>query len=93
MLEKDAKTKWCPFARVLKYHDGGAANRNLDPESGGTLSKHALCIGSDCMGWTEAGDHSGDCGMKPMLFEHPKVPWPGAVWDEDTQAWIGTVNV
>ena len=45
MTEDEAKTKWCPFARV----DNTAANR-VSAQSfapGGD----ALCIGSACMAW------------------------------------------
>lgn len=50
MLEKDAKTKWCPFGRLKLGDDGPAYNRHIDPrDDEETLS--TLCVGSDCMAW------------------------------------------
>jgi hypothetical protein len=50
MTEDEAKTKWCPFARVISRNgsDETAANRwPDDPESpAGTTN---CCIGSACM--------------------------------------------
>jgi hypothetical protein len=48
MTEEEAKTKWCPFARVL---DGSAAavaavNRDADDSE-----DWPTCIGSACMAW------------------------------------------
>lgn len=48
ITEEQAKTKWCPFARV--YHgtlDSPAYNRRHDDE----LPSRASCLGSDCMAW------------------------------------------
>jgi len=51
LTEEEAKTKWCPFARVAgrTTSDNAAqgCNRNYTggPDSGG------LCIGSACMAW------------------------------------------
>lgn len=64
LTEDQAKTRWCPFARVgLDWHFDGqfahfAANRNNDGEPIGR------CIASGCMQWrvaNEAGD--GFCGL------------------------------
>lgn len=50
MTEDDAKTKWCPFARVhrTKASDEAAAavNRPLEMMDG-----EAFCLGSGCMAW------------------------------------------
>lgn len=43
MTEDEAKTKWCPFARVLAERENIAANR------GSFDGSHANCIGSACM--------------------------------------------
>lgn len=60
MTEDDARTKWCPFARVP---DGGgvtgaltASNRHAGQKAGGDgkpriLRGNAMCIGSECMAW------------------------------------------
>lgn len=44
MLEREARTKWCPFVR----NNSGEAVYN---RTGGEVTSHALCIGSDCMMW------------------------------------------
>jgi hypothetical protein len=65
MIESEAKTKWCPFARVLaemvrKGDDtgptlatGGSFNRRIPKDASMLVSVPvaAACIGSDCMGW------------------------------------------
>lgn len=59
MTEEEAKTKWCPFARVL---DSGkdarigyvAANRWQGPLYG---TDAARCIGSSCMAWRTTPVH------------------------------------
>jgi hypothetical protein len=51
LTEEEAKTKWCPMARMVTRADNRpAGNRNLDyhPET--------LCIASSCMCWR--WDHS-----------------------------------
>lgn len=58
MTEEEAKTKWCPFARVScasgPETGNHAANRTptgLHNES--SLSSGSFCIGSACMAWRE----------------------------------------
>lgn len=48
MTEDEAKTKWCPFARVLSSLQHGIGNRDV---RGGSYSPGALCIASACMAW------------------------------------------
>jgi hypothetical protein len=64
MTESEAKTKWCPFARVGSETSGlGAMNR--DVRKG--VMPEALCIGSACMAWrlTRPSDerYGGGCGL------------------------------
>jgi hypothetical protein len=68
MTEDDAKTKWCPMARVA-YPDGPdsypSINRLVDVANPGPCR----CIGSDCMMWTGDSDQvdeprHGSCGLK-----------------------------
>jgi len=52
MTEEEAKTKWCPFARVLDW--GAAAEGFAAPNrwhDGMHTGKIANCIGSACMAW------------------------------------------
>ncbi|NUB05832.1 hypothetical protein FW320_06535 [Azospirillum sp. Vi22] len=60
--EEEARTKWCPMARVIQYGGHGnfppAGNREIGP-SGATSAADALngacrCITSECMAWREA---------------------------------------
>lgn len=45
MTEDEAKTKWCPMARV----DSTAANRG--DQYGFQIDRDPCCIGSACMAW------------------------------------------
>lgn len=58
MTEEEAKTKWCPFARVVAYtaREAGQAafNRACGPNDGANTRPAALCFGSACMAWRTA---------------------------------------
>ena len=60
MSEEEARTKWCPMARV--YSPDGAYNKE-----GGCLAHGSTCIASDCMMWRQWGPSSegmkGFCGL------------------------------
>lgn len=47
MTEEEAKTKWCPQARIDGLTDLPAYNRCID----GSAPKASCCIGSACMMW------------------------------------------
>ena len=52
MTEEEAKTKWCPFVRVLASIDIGpnpVAITSFNVDNKG--SRHGECIGSACMAW------------------------------------------
>jgi hypothetical protein len=61
MTEEEAKTKWCPFARVIALTENGrehhAGNRVREHNDGGISfrddfnPRSARCIGSACMAW------------------------------------------
>lgn len=61
ITEKEAKTKWCPFARVHQVDNvaSTAINRKVDPtqryDATGNvrpaLMGAARCVGSECMAW------------------------------------------
>jgi hypothetical protein len=59
--ERDARTKWCPFARYVSGEEDneGAANRWSD-FTNPTLCR---CIASDCMMWQEVRPRVGYCGL------------------------------
>lgn len=65
MTEDEAKTKWCPFARVMVEHsDGnhyGPMNRSVTAKGD---VRNSMCIGSGCMMWHQLNNTShGWCGM------------------------------
>lgn len=49
MTEDEAKTKWCPFARI---HDGDPPVSVNRPEPYADVPK---CLGSFCMAWRKTG--------------------------------------
>ncbi len=73
MLEKEAKTKWCPFARVVEMDENGDPLEGFPVGNRSTMHSahpHAKCIGSACMAWQwmsradyEAKDGQGYCGL------------------------------
>lgn len=61
MTEEEAKTKWCPFARV----DSTAANRPNPGPNCDVTAGWPPCIGSACMAWRRDvyGNDNGWCGL------------------------------
>jgi len=59
MTEDEARTKWCPFARVIHFHDND--HQGIAPAAGnrgchGYPKPEARCIASDCMAWRWGSD-------------------------------------
>lgn len=54
MTEDEAKTKWCPYARLGDCERGFGHNRWDDPSAhpSHTIPRTALCIGAACMAWS-----------------------------------------
>ncbi len=74
VTEKEAKTKWCPAARVS---DAGLGNRYPMVDDLTSGRAFARCIASECMWWrwgcgsVPAGDESdriGYCGMAGRIL-------------------------
>lgn len=66
MTEEEAKTKWCPQARVATYAtDGDQMMTAANKTSGGEIRTGARCIASACMAWrwSEAKRSEGFCGL------------------------------
>jgi hypothetical protein len=64
--EIEAKTKWCPFVRIVQWGRGGffIDNRGIQP----TAASDMRCIGSQCMawkwhGWVGETERAGFCGL------------------------------
>lgn len=63
MTEDEAKTKWCPYARVIQLHpfsgqEGAVGNRWADdearhPDDESGIELGSRCIGSACMAFRE----------------------------------------
>ena len=52
LTEEEAKTKWCPFARIGGSAGMDGASYNRIEHHGGDISHTAAnCIGSACMAW------------------------------------------
>lgn len=68
MTEDEARTRWCPFARVLATVDSApaAVNRFLAPESEGP-EIFTACIASECMAfrWSVDDPEAYDKGQAP----------------------------
>lgn len=64
MIEDEAKTKWCPFARCHPPNGtrGYSRNRSEDIE---TLQT-SMCIASDCMAWRCDGWVGADPATEEM---------------------------
>lgn len=69
VTEEEAKTKWCPFARVATTSGGGiVVNRFSSPMQ---LRGDSNCLGSACMMWQSYGTlrrdgvtrETGYCGI------------------------------
>lgn len=75
LTAEEAKTKWCPFARIRAF-DSGAVNR-----SGLQPSDWPHCIADGCMMWEwrnnpgpESGkQRSGVCGLMLLPISAPPV--------------------
>lgn len=58
--EDEAKSKWCPMARVHCPDAGCSDNRDADGERLGV----ANCVASDCMLWCwDDDEYRGWCGL------------------------------
>jgi hypothetical protein len=71
MTENEAKTKWCPMARVAYCGTHSFAANRMWPD---IALETAMCIASDCMMWNYVhpeyvtgkdvdGDLQGYCGL------------------------------
>lgn len=57
MTEQEAKTKWCPFARVagVRGSEAQGCSWNRYPGEGLKADHPALCLGPGCMAWRRTG--------------------------------------
>lgn len=85
LTEKEAKTKWCPYAisAVRRYEDGASVvNRRI---GSGKPDVDCMCIAADCMAWRAMSVKKdgetvkmGYCGLagKPEVEESKPAPEP-----------------
>ena len=65
MKESEAKTKWCPLARIATADRNGDNCSTVAPNRvvrGPGVTDMANCIGSACMAWQRVSDTEGYCG-------------------------------
>jgi len=66
MTEDEAKTKWCPFARVSSYVSGNESEAAVNREDDGSQRQGTHCLADHCAVWREfEGD--GYCGLSTTL--------------------------
>lgn len=74
MTEDEAKTKWCPFVRMMISARGsdlyGPFNRMIVDKETAKVDNSIACIGSICMAWrwthpitVPQKDRDGYCGL------------------------------
>lgn len=72
MTEDEAKTKWCPFARV----DNTASNR---PDATGSFNEAGWppCVASACMAWRTVAEerHTGLGSLDKLDYERGAGGW------------------
>ncbi len=68
LTEDEAKTKWCPFARVGSpaVHDAAVMNRMVSEDSA-LVADLAPCVGSACMAWRPIS-------VDALLKRQPEIP-------------------
>jgi hypothetical protein len=67
--EADAKTRWCPFARVPVAV--ASANRDLS----GKRQTGTNCIGTECMAWRWHSKRHGYCGLVENGISHEEMTY------------------
>ena len=64
MTEDEAKTKWCPQARVAtERHADGGSNRVQYADRSWDTTLGSRCIASACMAWRTTSSQHGYCGL------------------------------
>lgn len=70
LTPEEAKTKWCPMARVLVVsQDQSSMNREESEDGSFTLPPATLCVAESCMWWRwseiNLDKPRGRCGAAP----------------------------
>lgn len=88
MTEDKAKTKWCPFARIIggkidaagasSHRDGQTAFNRIVDEAKWSVPVGGACIGSACMAWRWRTWKMGDGETYSlMMADAPVTPVEG----------------
>ena len=51
ITEEEAKTKWCPLARIAAIGSAGSVSANRVSDGKNIDTSRSLCIASECMAW------------------------------------------
>lgn len=65
LTEEEAKTKWCPEARMLVDATGYGAGNRFSGQQHPLFVAQTRCIGSACMAWRWHGDSPAFQGAGP----------------------------
>jgi hypothetical protein len=80
MKEEEAKTKWCPMARVVVNAQGFGAGNRFDDSVPNPEFMQSRCIASDCMMWCEYKDkYAGLANGSNITIESPEGGYCGLV--------------
>lgn len=91
LTEEEARTKWCPEARVAIDAQGYSAANRFGDDGKSYLGSQTFCIGSACMAWRWEGDWS-DQKIHPNTLE----AWAKYGWvkvDDPFEGDDGTITV
>ncbi len=90
LTEKEARKKWCPFARTIDGYPGdganvqgyaASANRGMPDKTMASLN----CAASDCMAWRWAGKNTRETTKMRHPVEYDAVA--GSVRVVDGEPW------
>lgn len=66
MLEKEAKSRWCPMAKT-SASDEADCPASVNRENDGSITRETRCLTRECMWWrwTRPIEKEGYCGAIP----------------------------
>lgn len=93
ITEAEAKTRWCPFARIVGaidhiIPDDQAAFNRIHNRGEGQIPPSSLCIGSACMAWRQGHKRNTDWKASDHNYvqawpKHPDDKEPQYIADPD----------
>lgn len=91
MMEEEAKTKWCPYARFqpTNMKGIGAGNRCGDEIKTDENPSSCRCIGSSCMAWKWEAFYPKGAALKEVVSNDCPESVDNCVWvlSEDKTTW------